>query len=50
MDNKVGEEKKEEVETLEHTEVLNEHIEQFKNVRKDIYEINNKLIKCVERM
>ena len=34
----------------EHTGILNEHTEQFKNVLKDIYEINNKLIKCVERM
>lgn len=34
----------------EHKEILNEHTEQFKMVRKDIYEINNKIIKSAEKM
>jgi len=34
----------------EHTKTLNEHTEQFKMVRKDIYEINNKIIKSLEKM
>ena len=34
----------------EHTKTLNEHTEQFKIVRKDIYEINNKIIKSLEKM
>ena len=29
----------------EHTNILNEHTEQFKKVRKDIYDVNNKIIK-----
>ena len=29
----------------EHTEILNDHTEQFKKVRKDIYDVNNKVIK-----
>lgn len=29
----------------EHTKTLNEHTEQFKKVRKDIYDANNKIIK-----
>ena len=32
----------------EHTEILNEHTEQFKKVRKDIYDVNNKIIKIRE--
>lgn len=34
----------------DHTELLNEHTEQFKKVRKDIYQINNQLIKNVQKM
>jgi len=33
-----------------HTETLNDHTEQFKMIRKDIYEMNNKIIKGVEKM
>lgn len=42
---------KEHTEVLkEHTELLNEHTEQFKKVRKDIYQINNQLIKNAQKM
>ena len=34
----------------EHTELLNEHTEQFKKVRRDIYQINNQLIKSAQKM
>lgn len=34
----------------EHTEILNEHTEQFKKVRKDIYDINNKIIKNIDEI
>lgn len=34
----------------EHTEILNEHTEQFKKVRKDIYDINNKIIKNTDEI
>lgn len=34
----------------EHTEILNEHTEQFKKVRKDIYDMNNKIIKNTDEI
>lgn len=41
----------EHTETLKgHTEILNEHTVQFKKIGKDIYEINNKIIKGIENM
>lgn len=34
----------------EHKDILKQHTEQFKQVRKDIYQINNKIIKNAEKM
>ena len=41
----------EHTETLnENTVILNEHTEQFEKVRKDIYQINNKIITSAQKM
>ena len=54
MDKKLDEHKEilnEHTEILnEHKGILNEHTEQFKKVRKDIYDINNKIIKNIDEI
>lgn len=34
----------------EHTDILNEHSDQFKGIHKDIYDINNKIIKNTDEI
>lgn len=54
MDKKLDEHKvilNEHTEILnEHKGILNEHTEQFKKIRKDIYDINNKIIKNTDEI